>query len=289
MSPLFAAVRRTALLCLPFAAVFLAGVTLSTSVFAQYPGGGSGSGGSGGSYPGSPGWAALPRPGNAPATPYRFQDYDWTGMPVTLTVTDYLGQVYDYSYTAAPNIGYGGTYPIHDMTGGSSFTGVGSGSGAAASSHCQVSGAATYKWRWTPPLNAARQPDLVNFPAPPLFVLGRVDGHISTGLMDPTNAKYLTASGTLNDGFSDGWGGSVSGYPQYVPAGGGSGAQGAGDGAGRVGRSDILGESVAELDAGHRGAEYWAGFDGGAPKPDGQGVRVGDGERAAVRDHAGRA
>ncbi len=39
MSPLFAAVRRAALLCLPFAAVLAAGVTLSTRVSADYPGG----------------------------------------------------------------------------------------------------------------------------------------------------------------------------------------------------------------------------------------------------------
>lgn len=77
MSPLFAAVRRAALLCLPFAAILVVGITSPTGVSAHYPGGGypGGSSGSGsypgGSYPGSPGWAALPRPGNTPASPYR--------------------------------------------------------------------------------------------------------------------------------------------------------------------------------------------------------------------------
>jgi len=225
MSPLSVAVRRAAFLLVPFVAVFTAAITLSPHAAAQYPGGypGGGSGGGypgGGSYPGSFGWAAQPRPGNTPITPYRFQDYDWTGMPVTATVTDYAGKVYDSSYTTAPNIGHGGTLAEHDINGTSPFNSVGSGSYAAASMHFTVTGTATYKWRWVPPLNAAGQPDLVNFPAPPLFVLGRVDGHVWTDPRDLTNTLGLTAAGALDSGFGDGWGGKVSSYPQLVPAAG---------------------------------------------------------------------
>ena len=50
----------------------------------------------------------MPRPNNPPATPSRFQDCDWAGIFINLTVTDYNGNVYDYSYTTAPNIGYTG-------------------------------------------------------------------------------------------------------------------------------------------------------------------------------------
>lgn len=66
MSSLFPAVRRAALLCLPFAAVFAAGVTLSPHASADYPGGsGYPGGGSGGSYPGA-GWHPLKPDGTPP-------------------------------------------------------------------------------------------------------------------------------------------------------------------------------------------------------------------------------
>ncbi len=73
MSPLFVAVRRAALLCLPFAAVFAVGVTLSPHASADYPGGGG--------YPGG-GWSVLypdySLGGPGLATPDDFQAADWS-------------------------------------------------------------------------------------------------------------------------------------------------------------------------------------------------------------------
>jgi len=54
MSSLFVAVRRAALLCLPFAAILAVGVTAPTGVSAQYPGGYPGSGPSPGWHPVKP-------------------------------------------------------------------------------------------------------------------------------------------------------------------------------------------------------------------------------------------
>ena len=69
MSPLFTAVRRAALLCVPFAATLVAGVTLPTGVSAQDPGGPA------------PGWLPLPNP-NAGSPQYPV--YDWIGVDSTL-------------------------------------------------------------------------------------------------------------------------------------------------------------------------------------------------------------
>ena len=89
MSPLFVAVRRAALLCLPFATLFAVGVTPSTRVCAQAL---------------VPGWNALPRSGVT--NPHPGGDYDWIGLTADLKLTDYSGSVFDYPTT--PSYGGGG-------------------------------------------------------------------------------------------------------------------------------------------------------------------------------------
>ena len=92
MSPLFAAVRRAALLWVPFAAIFVAGVTLSPHADAQYPGGGSRSG-----YPGgpAPGWHPVKPDGtlgnDVLNTDANFSVYDSTRLDVLRTGTNRTG------------------------------------------------------------------------------------------------------------------------------------------------------------------------------------------------------
>ena len=97
MSPLFAAVRRAALLCLPFAAIFVAGVTLSPHADAQYPGGGSGSG-----YPGgpAPGWHPVKPDGtlgnDVLNTDANFSVYDSTRHVMAMKVDGQQSQTANY-------------------------------------------------------------------------------------------------------------------------------------------------------------------------------------------------
>jgi len=197
MSPLFAAVRRAALLFLPFVAIFVAGVSLSPRVSAQYPGGGfPGSGGagsgSGGSTPGAaaPGWVPQPRTGVT--NPHPGGDYDWTGLTADLKLTSYSGSVFDYPTT--PSYGGGGAGAVNrPMETTNSYIGTGGpGGNVDAHAHFTLSGTSTYYWQWVPPNNAAGQPDLTNFPAPPLFVLGKGYGVLSSTLVTSPNAAGLT-------------------------------------------------------------------------------------------------
>ena len=72
MPPLLAAVRRTALLSLPFAAILAVGSTSATRVRAQTL---------------APGWNALPRTGVT--NPTATGDYDWTGLNANLALTPF--------------------------------------------------------------------------------------------------------------------------------------------------------------------------------------------------------
>ena len=103
MSPLFIAVRRAALLWVPFAAIFVAGVTLSPHADAQYPGGGSRSG-----YPGgpAPGWHPVKPDGtlgnDVLNTDANFSVYDSTRHVMTMKVDGQQSQIANYQlfYTA---------------------------------------------------------------------------------------------------------------------------------------------------------------------------------------------
>jgi len=186
MSPLslvlFAAVRRAALLCLPFAAVLAAGVTLSPHVAAQYPGG----------YPGgpAPGWHPLKPDGTLGNDPLNtspfFNLYDWTRLDIVSSgVTN--GQAW------GPTSGKFTSGQTQGSTGGV-------GPGPSDSTARSISGSSTIKFQWVPPLNATGQPDGVNFPAPPLFVLGSIT---------PSGNMYGPAGVTGSGGLADGWGWSV--------------------------------------------------------------------------------
>jgi len=61
-----------------------------------------------------------------------------------------------------------------------------------------IHGTSTIKYQWVPPLNAAGQPDGVNFPAPPLFVLGSIG--LSGSL---TGSDGMSGSGSLADGWGE--------------------------------------------------------------------------------------
>jgi hypothetical protein len=166
-----------------------AGLTLSTRVFAQYPGGGGYP--RGGGYPGSYGWFPL-KPdntiGNDPlnASPL-FNLYDWTRLDIVSSgVTN--GQPW-------------GPFPVKYTSGQSQGSTGGVGPSSGNSSSRNISGTSTIKYQWVPPNNAAGQPDWVNFPAPPLFVLGSI---IPTGSL--TGPAGMIGSGSLTDG----WGWSIS-------------------------------------------------------------------------------
>ncbi|MDQ2687604.1 MAG: hypothetical protein M3Y28_07030, partial [Armatimonadota bacterium] len=165
----------------------LAGLTCLPNAAAQYPGGG---------YPGSYGWKALPRQGTSGSNP---TDFDWTGQDVDRTVTKYDGTGEDFSFTHL-FWDWADNYPIEYT-----YSGTG-GPYGVAHGHLHISGASTYKWQWTPPNKAGTSdPDLENFPLPPLFVLGRVQARVSAQPEDPQNTVGLSATGSVTDGFGDGW------------------------------------------------------------------------------------
>ncbi len=100
MSPLLSAVRRTVLLCLPFVAVFAAGVAFSPKVSAQYPG--------------SVGWSVLLPPnltkgGPSLATPDSFYNADWTKPIVHFTGTHGppIYNLFDITDPCTPGSDYG--------------------------------------------------------------------------------------------------------------------------------------------------------------------------------------
>ena len=219
MSPLFAAVRRAALLFLPFVAIFVAGVSLSPRVSAQYPGGGfpgsGGSGsGSGGSTPGAaaPGWVPQPRTGVT--NPHSYGDYDWTGLTGNVTRTPFTG-----SYPLDPYQSWGGSrgysisgsYPMEYP-----FNSTGGNGNTLAEVNTSFSGTTTYKWKWVPPNNTAGQPDTANFPIPSLFTLYDMYATLGTQLSNSPYNAGLTVTGTVADGTPNYWSSSVSRVPQVI-------------------------------------------------------------------------
>ena len=206
MSPLFVAVRRIALLCLPFAAVFTAGIMLSPHASAQYPGGGG--------YPGGPiGWVFQKHP--SPLF-YPFDDlYDWTGLDAGGSIT-----YYNRTPDLLPTKGYG-VYAVGD--GSAPFMVGGNNSFNRSSVSPGVAGTSTYQWQWVPPNNAAGQPDLTDFPAPPLYVLGRIflraDAISYDDPGDGTGYVGLTGSAKVADGW--GYSDSIPQIPGHIPATGG--------------------------------------------------------------------
>ena len=202
MSPLSAAVRRAALLCVPFAAILVTGVTLSSRVCAKTL---------------APGWNALPRPGVT--NPQPGGDYDWgdhDGKPLSgdLTLTPYSGPVFDY-----PNAFYGGGGAGNGnrpMESTNSYAGTGGPSGNVdARAHFTLSGTSTYYWQWVPPNDASGQPDLTNFPTPPLFVMGKGYSVLSSTLVTSPNAAGLTVSGSVSSGIGSNPPLTISSCPDY--------------------------------------------------------------------------
>ena len=78
----------------------------------------------------------------------------------------------------------------------------------------KVSGSSTITYQWVPPNNAAGQPDLTNFPAPPLYILGRIDAACS---MSGDPGQGVTGNGSLSDGWGWGWSVSASMVPFSLP------------------------------------------------------------------------
>ncbi len=76
----------------------------------------------------------------------------------------------------------------------------------------KVSGSSTITYQRVPPNNAAGQPDLTNFPAPPLYILGRIDAACS---MSGDPGQGVTGNGSLSDGW--GWSVSASMVPFSLP------------------------------------------------------------------------
>lgn len=169
---------------------------------AQYPGG----------YPGSgpsPGWSAIDPNGNLGSPGLvdvsTFYNFDWTRLYLARnTVTngissdDYSGP---YQFSSAGSISVGG-----------------SPSGCTEAT-VLINGTSTVKWKWTPPNNPLTgQPDWVNFPAPPLFVLGRITAASTAynGAGGSTTPKGVTAYGDVTDGW--GWNPSFNSIPGSAPA-----------------------------------------------------------------------
>lgn len=171
MSPLLSVVRRTVLLSLPLAVVFVGSIHLSPPVAAQSPG--------------SAGWSVLLPPdstkgGPGLATPTDFYNADWTKPVVHFTGTHGPPTYppFDSTLACPPGSDYGIETLDYD----------GSASPKPRALHLTIQGtsttnSSTIKYQWTPPNNpVTSQPDLADFPAPPLFVLGRVDGRVQTTL-----------------------------------------------------------------------------------------------------------
>ena len=200
MSPLFAAVRRAALLCLPSAAIFAAGIILSPYADAQYPGGGG--------YPGgpAPGWSAVPRDGTTGQYP---SDFDWMGLDVTRTVDPFpssnMPPINSVQNHTNGNPSYGGWnsggYPIEYT-----FQGTGGTRSSADDASLSITGSMEFHWLWTPGINpATNQSDLSLFPMPPLFVLGKGFVSMSRMLEYGTTGAGLSIIGTDKDGFGGSW------------------------------------------------------------------------------------
>ena len=176
-------------MCLPFAAVFAAGL-LSPHVCAQYPGGPT------------PGWHPVKPDGTLGSDPLNidtnFYAYDSTRLDVLRTST---GSGSPSSAAGKYIPGTSGYYAglINSTNGGTSIT-------------MKVSGASTITYQWVPPLNAAGQPDTVNFPAPPLYILGRINAACS---MSGDPALGVTGNGSLGDSW--GWNPTAATVPFTLP------------------------------------------------------------------------
>lgn len=114
--------------------------------------------------------------------------------------------------------GWGGagyiSRPLEYNHGGVGGTYNGDGPGLSHSS-LSVSGYSSYQWRWTPPyIPGTSTPDNAHFPAPPLYVLGRIGGSLQ---FRPQSQSLLGLVGSAS--IADGWGysESISTVPDYAP------------------------------------------------------------------------
>ena len=78
------------------------------------------------------------------------------------------------------------------------------GAGKEIKDHFSLSGTpptstSTYKWQWVPPNNALGQPDLINFPLPSLFVLGKGYSVLSSTLVSSSTTD-LKVNGSASSG-----------------------------------------------------------------------------------------
>ena len=159
----------------------------------------------GSGYPGgpAPGWHPVKPDGtlgnDVLNTDAKFSVYDSTRLDVLRTGTNRTGSSSSTpgKYTPGTSGYYAGL--IKSTNGGTSIT-------------MKVSGSSTITYQWVPPNNAAGQPDLTNFPAPPLYILGRIDAACS---MSGDPGQGVTGNGSLSDGW--GWSVSASMVPFSLP------------------------------------------------------------------------
>jgi hypothetical protein len=201
MLPFLAAIRRVFSVCLPISAVLAVGI--SPGAQAQAP-------------PGPLGWVPLPRP--LVVNPQPGPDYDWTGFQNSLTLTpfNFVGppakQITTTYGGGAEGSTSGGNYMMEYP-----YAGTGGSGNTLAEANATINGAATYKWQWTPPNNAAGQPDIVKFPVPPLYTLADVYAMAWTRLPNGTSAVGLAVKmGNLSDGLPDNWTASMQSVPQQI-------------------------------------------------------------------------
>lgn len=159
-----------------------------------------------GSPAGGYGWVPLPNPNPVPL-PFGTgpTNYDWTGLDVASHL-----KWRDRDALDSTGKSYGGFYGYNYLDSSSS--------GGLIEYTSDVTGTSTFKWKWCPPLDPATgQPDLTNFPAPPLYAVGRVSAYVSGNLTSPPRANGVSGHGSISYGLAAGDGGSFDGVPGHAP------------------------------------------------------------------------
>lgn len=159
-----------------------------------------------GSPAGGYGWVPLPNPNPVPL-PFGTgpTNYDWTGLDVASHL-----KWRDRDALDSTGKSYGGFYGYNYLDSSSS--------GGLIEYTSDVTGTSTFKWKWCPPLDPGTgQPDLTNFPAPPLYAVGRVSAYVSGNLTSPPRANGVSGHGSISYGLAAGDGGSFDSVPGRVP------------------------------------------------------------------------
>jgi len=192
MSPLFTAVRRALLPCLPCAALLAACAALPPSASAQYQS--------------AAGWHPVKPNGTVGSDtlgdPYVFYSYDWSPLSLVFGGVHgpYRYDTYSGTEVYTPNTSSGFQY----LDGGPSYPPYpGQPTPPDRTLNLTIGGTSTIKYQWVPPNDpVSGLPDFRDFPAPPLFVLGRVDGR-AKAYSNSGDLSGVSGRGSFADGFGD--------------------------------------------------------------------------------------